>query len=293
VSDRDLGPPERITAFAQQFFDGAGPVLTTMMNRAIEVTMVGVDDVTPAQLLREVPLPWVLIEASYARGLAGGHWLIVGRPGALVVGQVLTGDEDAEALDLTPAHEEAIRETADQLLSAAASSLAPLIGRSLSFAPAAVTQIDDPAAVPPELSSQFGRIWLIRAEATGPDDFRADFTLTVSTDLASEIATVASAAGASGSESGQLLNAPAGIDLILDVALPVAVELGRARMQIQDILKLAPGSIIELDKSAGDPVEILINDRPIARGEVVVVDENFGVRLTSIVTAAERIKSLR
>jgi flagellar motor switch protein FliN/FliY len=64
-------------------------------------------------------------------------------------------------------------------------------------------------------------------------------------------------------------------------------------MQIQDILKLAPGSVIELDRSAGDPVELFINDRPIAKGEVVVIDENFGVRLTSIVTATERIKTLR
>jgi flagellar motor switch protein FliN/FliY len=77
------------------------------------------------------------------------------------------------------------------------------------------------------------------------------------------------------------------------VTLPVAVELGRARMQIQDILKLAPGSVIALDKSAGDPVELFINERPIAKGEVVIIDENFGVRLTSIVTATERIRTLR
>ncbi len=87
--------------------------------------------------------------------------------------------------------------------------------------------------------------------------------------------------------------APSKIDLILDVTLPVTVELGRARMQIQDILKLTPGSVIALDKSAGDPVELLINDRPIAKGEVVIIDENFGVRLTSIVTTTERIRTLR
>ena len=91
----------------------------------------------------------------------------------------------------------------------------------------------------------------------------------------------------------ELAAPPAKIDMILDVTLPVAVELGRARMQIQDILKLAPGSVIALDKSAGDPVELLINDRPFAKGEVVIIDENFGVRLTSIVTATERIRSLR
>jgi flagellar motor switch protein FliN/FliY len=155
--------------------------------------------------------------------------------------------------------------------------------------------VDDAASLPLELSAQLERLWLVRAEATGPDGFRADFTLTVGSDLAREIATLG--AGASGAARADLVDEHegqfSGLGLILDVTLPVSVELGRARMQIQDILKLVPGSIVELDKSAGDPVEILINDRPIARGEVVVIDENFGVRVTSIVTATERIKTLR
>jgi len=74
--------------------------------------------------------------------------------------------------------------------------------------------------------------------------------------------------------------------------MPVTVELGRTRMLIRDILALGPGSIIELDKLAGEPVDLLVNDRPIAKGEVVVIDENFGVRLTQIAHAAERLQSL-
>ena len=121
------------------------------------------------------------------------------------------------------------------------------------------------------------------------------FKLTVGTDLAREIVTLSASSLASqrGDIPGEADGPPSSLGLILDVTLPVSVELGRARMQIQDILKLVPGSIVELDKSAGDPVDILINDRPIARGEVVVIDENFGVRLTSIVTATERIKAIR
>jgi flagellar motor switch protein FliN len=84
-----------------------------------------------------------------------------------------------------------------------------------------------------------------------------------------------------------------GMDLLLDISLPVTVELGRTRMMIRDILHLAPGSVLELDKLAGEPVDILINDKSIARGEVVVIDESFGVRLTSIVTPSERVAGLR
>ncbi|MFU7516322.1 flagellar motor switch phosphatase FliY [Clostridium sp. HCS.1] len=83
------------------------------------------------------------------------------------------------------------------------------------------------------------------------------------------------------------------IDLILDVPLDVSVVLGRTKKSIKDILNLSTGSLIELDKLAEEPVEVLVNGKKIAYGEVVVVDENFGVRITSIVSGAERIKSLR
>ncbi|MDU5105261.1 flagellar motor switch phosphatase FliY [Clostridium sp.] len=83
------------------------------------------------------------------------------------------------------------------------------------------------------------------------------------------------------------------IDLILDVPLDVSVVLGRTKKSIKDILNLSTGSLIELDKLAEEPVEVLVNGKKIAYGEVVVVDENFGVRITSIVSGVERIKSLR
>ena len=84
----------------------------------------------------------------------------------------------------------------------------------------------------------------------------------------------------------------ANLDLILDIPLTVTVELGRSKMLINDLLQLGQGSIIELTKLVGDPLEVLVNDKLVARGEVVVVNEKFGVRLTDIVTPMERVKSL-
>lgn len=83
------------------------------------------------------------------------------------------------------------------------------------------------------------------------------------------------------------------LDLLLDVPLEVNVELGRTRMTIQDLLQLAPGSVIELDKVAGEPLDILVNGRLVARGEAVVVNDKFGVRITDIVSPQERIQRLR
>jgi flagellar motor switch protein FliN len=74
------------------------------------------------------------------------------------------------------------------------------------------------------------------------------------------------------------------IDLLLDVSLRVTVELGRTRMKLAQILELQHGSVVELDRLAGDPVDIFVNDRMVAHGEVVVVDDKFGVRITEMVS---------
>lgn len=83
------------------------------------------------------------------------------------------------------------------------------------------------------------------------------------------------------------------LDLLLDVPLDVSVELGRTRLTIQELLALGPGSVVDLDKVAGEPLDILVNDRLVARGEAVVVNDKFGVRITDIVSPQERIARLR
>lgn len=83
------------------------------------------------------------------------------------------------------------------------------------------------------------------------------------------------------------------LDMLLDIPLQVTVELGRTRRAVQDILELSSGSIIELDKLAGEPVDIHVNNKLIAQGEVVVIDENFGVRVTEIISQSDRLKNLK
>lgn len=84
-----------------------------------------------------------------------------------------------------------------------------------------------------------------------------------------------------------------GLDLLMDVPLTVTVELGKARCYVRDILNLTVGSVIELEKLAGDPVDVLVNGKPIAKGEVVVIDENFGVRIQEIVSGTTKPKKER
>jgi flagellar motor switch protein FliN/FliY len=283
---------EQAELFASAFCEGAGPALTTVLNRPVAVEPGEVVAARGGDLARAVSLPAVLVALTCQRGLTGGHWLLLPRPSALGLARALAGDEDIEG-ELSPTDLDAIRDAVNQVLAAASPALLPLLGRSVTYAPATVRVADGADAVPAELTREAEEFWLARARITGSGlDLPVLFTVSVA--MAEALAAATSAAdptpaGAIGRGDGP---APR-LDLILDVTLPVTVELGRSRMQIQEILKLAPGSVIELDKSAGDPVELYINDRPIAKGEVVIIDENFGVRLTSIVTATERIKTLR
>ena len=84
-----------------------------------------------------------------------------------------------------------------------------------------------------------------------------------------------------------------GLDMILDIPVTVAVEIGRTRVSISNLLKLNQGSVIELDRLAGEPMDITVNGTLLAHGEVVVVNEKFGIRLTDIVSPTERVKKLK
>ena len=84
----------------------------------------------------------------------------------------------------------------------------------------------------------------------------------------------------------------ANLDRILDIPLMISAQLGSARMLIKELLQLGPGSVVELDKLAGEPLEVLVNEKLVARGEVVMVNEKFGIRLTDVVSQTERVNNL-
>jgi len=92
--------------------------------------------------------------------------------------------------------------------------------------------------------------------------------------------------------SGTESDTHADLDFILDIPLELSVELGKTKMLVNDLLQLGQGSIVELNKLAGEPLEVFINNKLVARGEVVVVNEKFGIRLTDIISPLERVRSL-
>lgn len=101
------------------------------------------------------------------------------------------------------------------------------------------------------------------------------------------------AGGGSKPKMGEEEKRERNLDLILDIPLRVTVELGRTKMVVRELLTLGQGSVIELNKLAGEPMEILVNDKLVAKGEAVVVNEKFGVRLTDIISPLERVEQLK
>lgn len=99
--------------------------------------------------------------------------------------------------------------------------------------------------------------------------------------------------GGGASDSDDAILKDKNLQMILDIPLRVTVELGRTKMPVSELLNLGQGSVIELNKLAGEPMEVFVNDKLIARGEAVVVNEKFGVRLTDIISTRERVEQLK
>ena len=130
---------------------------------------------------------------------------------------------------------------------------------------------------------------------TGPNEFsETDWNAADVAKAGAELASAAVQPVAFGQLGpGAKADAARNLDLLLDVEIPISVEVGRAQMSLDDVLRLVPGSVIALDKKAEEPVDLRVNGKLVARGEVVLVDDSYGLRITQIVDAAGRLESLR
>lgn len=130
-------------------------------------------------------------------------------------------------------------------------------------------------------------------EQVSDDDWAAAMGEQATVEAAAETAAPAAAAVFEQFSSGASEPAtPQGFDMIMDIPVSLTVELGRTKISIRNLLQLAHGSVVELDGLAGEPMDVLVNGTLIAQGEVVVVNEKFGIRLTDIITPSERMRKL-
>ena len=234
----------------------------------------------------------VLVKANYQKGLSGT--LIFSLPlkeGTMLV-DLMLGGEGAAAEELVGDSKDALAETFNQVMGSANQTLSDLAGETF-----AISNVEILAAAPEAAAFQehMGQgTFQDIALATTQDALQTTIHLLFPDLLLQQLKRKlgfgdpqAQAPVASGPamDTGNL-------DLLLDIQLPVVVRMGQTEMQMGELLKLTPGSILELNRSADAPVELLVNGKLIAKGEVVVVDGNFAFRITEIDTRAARIRSL-
>ncbi len=263
---------------------GLGSLLTSLAGRGT-ATFRGA---RTSDTLTSLPGPLVALSFRLTKGASGPAAFVLPGPAGLALVRLLLGEDPSGAPEAPgPDEQDALGELANQVAGVVATGMGEIVGASVGFevptaewlpagGRALQLALEAPAAA---LSLGFGEqsaeAFLVLPRPAPPAR---------TAPVAAELPSLPESAGR---KNGN------GIEMLLDISLPVTVELGRTRMIIRDILHLAPGSVLELDKMAGEPVDILINDKSIARGEVVVIDENFGVRLTSIVTPSERVMNLQ
>ena len=308
-----------------QFAEQAAEILKTVINMDTTVFYEGQDTADAANLAALGSEELVRVDAVFNRVLTGRISFLLDKPlVAKIVDFMIMGDGQVEFMP--EEHLDGILEGINQVMGAEISRLNAKLGVELR------AEVDQTAVVPAaELEGQFAGWHMVRfaVEIEGQGNFRM-FKLyepglrdSLGRMITGESTarTASAGAGAPAAESQGAAPAaapkevrpasfgefppptrhggmsmagilPEGLERVMDIHLPVVIELGRTRMLIKEIIDLAPGAIIELDKLTGEPVELYVNGKKFALGEVVVVDENFGVRITELVKIEERLASL-
>ena len=260
----------------------------------------------------DFPGQYVQISMDYSGALYGKNLIIFNLRDAGAISSLMMGDESgAPPAEFTDAHQSTIQEFTNQLLSSLATKFGGRLGGGINTTPASLTIINNSI----DLQLPMGELAKITYDISIEGVINSKFYHIMDMNLASGLLKIGGAASQPVSQGQQYQQqqsqvgispvkfppldegiAPSmvgDISLILDVPMTLTVELGRTTKLVQEILGLGEGSIIELDKLAGEPVDLLVNGKLIAKGEVVVIDENFGVRVTDIVSPDERLASYR
>jgi flagellar motor switch protein FliN len=269
--------------------------------------------------------PAVIVSIDYTEGLDGRNVFLLSIRDASVVADLMMGGEGTPSEELSELHTSAIAEAMNQMMGSASTAMAEMAGRRVDISAPQIQVLDlavetsfeelgiTSAMVRTSFQLRVGEL----LDTTLMQLMPIDFAHSLVSGLMQPAAPAAPAPAepvAAEDESRHLHALPAppvaqpvtfpslddvpadpggsDISLLLDVPLQVTVELGRTQLKIRNVLELVPGSIIELDKLAGEPVDVLVNGKPIARGEVVVIDEEFGVRITDVASHAKRLRGL-
>lgn len=312
-----LSPTERdaLAEMLNNVMIAVAPSLSGYLQKTIKISNAFVEVKTSDAVMSELTRKYIQVSMNYTGSVNGRNLIILDMNDAAVISSLMMGEESGAApAELTEAHQSTLQEFVSQLLSSSATQLAQKTGGGINTSPPTLSVANSGN----ELQLPMGELVKITYNINVEGVINSKFYHIMEVGLASELVkTVARPAAPAQDFSAQ---APVGggggggvgispvkfpplgegmpvgvsqnIGLLMDVQLTLTVELGRTKQLVKDILGLGEGSIIELDKLAGEPVDLLVNNKLIAKGEVVVIDENFGVRITDIVSPSDRLTKI-
>jgi flagellar motor switch protein FliN/FliY len=303
----------------------AATTLSMIINQPVSITTPTVKLASLGQLREAFEVPNISIEVKFTKGLIGGNLLVLEVRDAGIIADLMMGGKGSfDGSGLSEIQMSAVSEAMNQMIGTAATSMAQMFNKEVNISPpegflwdnrsqklSDTIKDDDPLVqvsfrltVGSMIDSQImqllpfdtakGIVKLMTEgfkETKPPVNENKRHEPEKRSEKVEEIPV--QRAEFSAFEKPEPVGRPRNIDLILDVPIEVSAILGRTRKTIKEILELNNGSLIELDKLVEEPVEILVNGKMVAQGEVVVVNENFGVRITNIVSNAERVKGLK
>ncbi|AFS70826.1 Hypothetical protein Eab7_1718 [Exiguobacterium antarcticum B7] len=303
--------------------------LSALLNQKVEITTPHVRMITMEELRSRYPIPHVALRVGYTEGFKGENVLILTQRDASVIANLMMGGDGVvdESLEMEPIALSAVQEAMNQMMGAAATSMSTVFSMRFDFSQEK-SIVDSfslwESMVIIEFDLKIGTLIDSKIVQLAPLEFSKQliqklFNASTTTTQAPPVSQPEpmreqpvpspqpepryeappepkkEPVGVSPVQFGQFSEVqpegpPGNIGMLYDVPLNVTVELGRTRRSVRDILELTQGSIIELDKLAGEPVDVFVNNTLIATGEVVVIEENFGVRITEIVNTKERLR---
>ncbi len=307
-----------VTAILGQAITSGQNMLSELLGKAVAITVTSVDSVDAGSVGGIFSGRNLVAPVELADGL-GTVAMIVPESQAAIMADLMIGQDGSNPpAALEDLHLSAVTELTNQVVDAVVSSVSSQVAKSMLTTPLEISVVDMSTGVIPGIDGDVvimegdlqigefaqGKLGFVFsgnsavALKKGPQaEAAADGFITDITGGGGK--PMKTTANAQNVVTSELQEEKRGItvydkslDIVMDVPLQVTVELGRTEKLVRDVLEMSPGSVIELDKLAGEPVDILVNQKYIAKGEVVVIDENFGIRITDIVRPAERIPQL-
>ena len=315
--------PEKVYAALLKTFDlfcdQAGTVISTVINKKVAFHTELCEPASQATIQEKLPSVLLAINIPFSSGVEGTFTLLIQKTNVAVLSDLMMmGDGTAE---YTEDHKDAIGELFNQVMGAFTTALSSEWGSAVAAGAIEVDEFD--IDHPPEaLETQDMILVSQNTEERGETFLALLIPREISTRIVEKTKSMTTPAAEQSADSiglnmaelddlskvtsfededvgssrmmtsGSATSRP-NIDMLLDIDLDVNIELGKSMLSIKRILELAPGSIVELDRMAGEPVDLMANNKVVAKGEVVVIDENFGIRIVSLVSPEERIRSLR